>query len=113
MDQAEAILFQLTHRRRFQEFLPLKAILEAYFDQIDSLSQHRGQTLGVPTGFRDLDALTGGLQRSDLIIVAARPSMGKTSLALNIAQNAAAPPHDVPVAVFSLEMSEDQLVHSG
>lgn len=110
VDQAEAILFQLTHRRRFQEFLPLKTILEEYFDQIDSISQHRGQTLGVPTGFRDLDALTGGLQRSDLVIVAARPSMGKTSLALNIAQNAAAPPHNVPVAVFSLEMSKEQLV---
>ena len=110
VDQAEAILFQLTQRRRFQEFLPLKTILEEYFDQIDSISQHRGQTLGVPTGFRDLDALTGGLQRSDLVIVAARPSMGKTSLALNIAQNAAAPPHNVPVAVFSLEMSKEQLV---
>ena len=64
----------------------------------------------MPTGFRDLDALTGGLQRSDLIIVAARPSMGKTTLALNIAQHAAAPPHNVPVAIFSLEMSADQLV---
>ncbi|MAG36001.1 MAG: replicative DNA helicase [Dehalococcoidia bacterium] len=110
VDQAESILFQLTQRRRFQEFLPLKTLLEDYFDQIDFIHQHRGQTLGVPTGFRDLDALTGGLQRSDLIIVAARPSMGKTSLALNIGQNAASPAHNVPVAIFSLEMSKEQLV---
>ena len=110
VDQAEGILFRLTQRRRSKDALPLKVLLDDYFDQIDSLSQHRGQTLGVPTGFRDLDTLIGGLQRSDLIIVAARPSMGKTTLALNIAQQAAAPPHNVPVAIFSLEMSADQLV---
>ena len=108
-DQAEAILFRFTQRRRSKEFLPLKAILDDYYNQIDSLYDNPGQTLGVPTGFRDLDDLIGGLQRSDLIIVAARPSMGKTTLALNIAQHAAAPPHNVPVAIFSLEMSADQL----
>ena len=109
VDQAEAILFRLTQRRGSQQFLPLKTILDDYYSQLDALYEHRGQTLGTPTGFKDLDNLTGGLQRSDLIIVAARPSMGKTSLALNIAQNAAAPPHNVPVAIFSLEMSTDQL----
>jgi replicative DNA helicase len=77
VDKAEQILFGLTQRRRTQEFVPLAQVLESYFDQIDYIHQNRGKTFGVPTGFRELDELTGGLQRSDLIIVAARPGMGK------------------------------------
>lgn len=109
VDRAEQILFSLTQRRRSREFVAIRHVLEEYFDQIDFIHQHRGQTFGVPTGFRDLDRLTGGLQRSDLIVVAARPSMGKSSLALNFAHQAALH-HQIPVGFFALEMSRDQLV---
>ena len=109
VDKAEQILFGLTQRRSTQEFVPLAQVLENYFDQIDYIHQNQGKTFGVPTGFRDLDELTGGLQRSDLIILAARPGMGKTSFALNIAAHAALKNH-VTCGIFSLEMSRDQLV---
>jgi replicative DNA helicase len=92
-----------------QDFVPISNVLENYFDQIDYIHQHKGQTFGVPTGFKDLDELTGGLQRSDLIILAARPGMGKTSFALNMATHASLQGR-IPVGVFSLEMSRDQLV---
>ncbi|MGI8424527.1 MAG: replicative DNA helicase [Chloroflexota bacterium] len=109
VDKAEQILFTLTQRRRAREFIPISEVLEGYFDQIDYIHQHRGQTFGVPTGFTRLDELTGGLQRSDLIILAARPGMGKTSFALNMATHAALK-NNIPVGIFSLEMSKDQLV---
>ncbi len=109
VDKAEQVLFALTQRRRTREFVEIKEILENYFDQIDYIHQHRGQTFGVPTGFTKLDGLTGGLQKSDLIILAARPGMGKTSFALNMATHAALKNH-IPVGIFSLEMSKDQLV---
>src|SRR5687768_5798203 len=109
VDKAEQILFALTQRRRAREFIPISEVLEHYFDQIDYIHQHRGQTFGVPTGFTKLDELTGGLQRSDLIVLAARPGMGKTSFALNMATHAALK-SNIPVGIFSLEMSKDQLV---
>jgi replicative DNA helicase len=109
VDKAEQILFGLTQRRSAQEFVPLAQVLENYFDQLDSIHQNQGKTFGVPTGFVELDKLTGGLQRSDLIILAARPGMGKSSLALNIAAHAALKNH-VTCGIFSLEMSRDQLV---
>jgi replicative DNA helicase len=109
VDKAEQILFSLTQRRRAREFIPISEVLEQYFDQIDYIHQHRGQTFGVPTGFTRLDELTGGLQRSDLIVLAARPGMGKTSFALNMATHAALK-NNIPVGIFSLEMSKDQLV---
>ena len=109
VDKAEQILFALTQRRRAREFIPIAEVLEHYFDQIDYIHQHRGQTFGVPTGFTRLDELTGGLQRSDLIVLAARPGMGKTSFALNMATHAALK-NNIPVGIFSLEMSKDQLV---
>jgi replicative DNA helicase len=109
VDKAEQILFALTQRRRTQDFVAISNVLESYFDQIDYIHQHKGQTFGVPSGFKDLDDLTGGLQRSDLLILAARPGMGKTSLALNMATHAALSGR-TPVGVFSLEMSRDQLV---
>ncbi|MGH2350590.1 MAG: replicative DNA helicase [Chloroflexota bacterium] len=109
VDKAEQTLFALTQRRRAQEFVPISQVLENYFDQIDHIHQNRGQTFGVPTGFKKLDELTGGLQRSDLIVLAARPGMGKTSFALNIASHAALKNH-IAVGIFSLEMSRDQLV---
>ncbi|HEX2185124.1 MAG TPA: replicative DNA helicase [Chloroflexota bacterium] len=109
VDKAEQILFSLTQRRRAQEFVPISQVLENYFDQIDYIHQNKGKTFGVPTGFKKLDEITGGLQRSDLIILAARPGMGKTSFALNIASHAALKNH-ITVGIFSLEMSRDQLV---
>ncbi len=109
IDRSEQLLYQLVQRHRAQEFVPIREVLKDYFDQIDWIHQHRGTVIGVPTGFRALDELTGGLQRSDLIIVAGRPSMGKTAFVLNIARNAAVE-HHVPTAIFSLEMSREQLV---
>src|SRR5437667_10251872 len=78
-------------------------------NKLDQLHERRGTIVGVPTGFTDLDRLTGGLQRSDLIILAARPAVGKTSMALSLAHNAAVK-HQHSVAIFSLEMSKEQLV---
>ena len=92
-----------------RDFVSMGEVLDRFFDQIDYLQQHRGEVVGVATGFSDLDQLTGGLQRSDLIIVAARPSMGKTSLALGMAYGAAVQ-HKRTVGIFSLEMSAEQLV---
>jgi replicative DNA helicase len=109
VDKAEQILFALTQRRRAQEFVPIARVLDNYFEQLDYAHQHRGQVFGVPSGFKKLDEITGGLQRSDLIILAARPGMGKTSFVLNIAAHAAMK-NKVAVGVFSLEMSRDQLV---
>src|SRR5258706_6409869 len=84
-------------------------IIDSYYEQINYLQEHHGEVVGVPTGFRDLDEITGGLQRSDLIILAARPSVGKTSLALSLAYNVASIGQST-VGVFSLEMSREQLV---
>jgi replicative DNA helicase len=89
--------------------MPIRAVMRNVVDRIDFLSRNQDTLMGVPTGFTMMDRLLGGLQKSDLIILAARPAMGKTSLALNIAQNAAKR-YDARVAVFSLEMSNDQLV---
>ncbi len=109
LDQAERILFDVSQRRGAREFESIADVLERFFDQIDYLQQHRGSVVGVGTGFADLDQLTGGLQRSDLIIVAARPSVGKTAFALGIAYGAAVQ-HGKTVGIFSLEMSAEQLV---
>lgn len=109
LDQAERILFEVSQRRGAREFESIADVLERFFDQIDYLQQHRGSVVGVGTGFADLDQLTGGLQRSDLIIVAARPSVGKTAFALGIAYGAAVQ-HGKTVGIFSLEMSAEQLV---
>ncbi len=111
IDRAESELYAVSERRLAAGFSPLKQLLHDAFDRLDYLHTHRGEISGVRTGFPDLDALTTGLQPSDLVIVAARPSVGKTSLALNIAEHAAvgnAPPKSV--GIFSLEMSKEQLV---
>jgi replicative DNA helicase len=109
LDKAEAELFTVSQRRATQEFVHIGKVVDAYFEQINYLNEHRGEVVGVPTGYRDLDELTGGLQPSDLIILAARPSVGKTSLALSIAYNVALQAQGT-VGVFSLEMSREQLV---
>jgi replicative DNA helicase len=109
LDQAEGVIFGIAEGRITQDFVPLKDVLKETWDQIERIHKDQSLLSGVPSGFTDLDAKTGGFQKSDLIIIAARPGIGKTSLTLNIAQHAAIH-HKIPVAIFSLEMSEQQLV---
>jgi replicative DNA helicase len=108
LDEAEQLLFGVTQRQTLQDFVVIKQVLENFFDRIDELHQSRGEIVGVPTGFVDLDQLTGGLQPSDLIIVAARPSVGKSSFCFGIAYNAAVRAGK-KIGIFSLEMSREQL----
>ena len=109
IDSAEQALFGVSQRRVSRDMLPISEAIRNYFDHIEYLYEHRGEPLGIPTGFIDLDKMLGGLQRSDLIIIAARPGVGKTSLMLNMALNAARKFHQ-RVAIFSLEMSNEQIV---
>lgn len=109
LDRAETELFSVSRTHSANKFIALRDALEESFDRIDMLHKNKGAIRGVPTGFRDLDNILAGLQKSDLIILAARPSMGKSSLALNIAANVAIS-QKMPVGIFSLEMSKDQLV---
>ncbi|MBA3275744.1 MAG: replicative DNA helicase [Chloroflexia bacterium] len=109
LDSAEQALFTVSQRRQTKDFQSISDVLDRFFDQLDYLQQNRGEVVGVPTGFSDLDKLTGGFQRSDLLILAARPSMGKSALALGIAYGAAVQ-HGRKVGMFTLEMSAEQLV---
>ena len=109
IDRAEAELFAVSQRRVAAGFAPLKSLLHDAYDRLDYLHAHRGEISGIRTGFQDLDTLTTGLQKSDLVILAARPSVGKTSFALNIAEHAAVKDKK-SVGIFSLEMSKEQLV---
>ncbi len=109
LDRAEAELFAVSQRRNNQDFVHIGKVVNTLFSQIESMQERRGEVIGVPTGYHDLDELTGGLQPSDLIILAARPSVGKTSLALSLAYNVAFYANGT-VAIFSLEMSREQLV---
>ncbi len=109
IDRAEQIILGVSESRIHRDLMPVSAIMTTVVDRIDFLSRNQGQLMGVPTGFTMLDRLLGGLQKSDLIILAGRPGMGKSSFALSIAQNAAKQ-FGARVAVFSLEMSSDQLV---
>ena len=109
LDDAESKIFLVAQERTREGFTRIKELLWPTMERIESL-QHGGKTVtGVASGFADLDELTSGFQRSDLVIVAARPSMGKTAFTLNVAQHAAIE-HQVPVAFFSLEMSKESLV---
>jgi len=109
LDTAEQRLFGVSQKYLKQNFVPLAQVLHETFDRIDELHKERGKLRGIPTGFSDLDNLLGGLQKSDLVILAARPSMGKTSMALDIVRLVGVK-EKIPVGVFSLEMSKDQLV---
>ncbi|MFZ5364369.1 MAG: replicative DNA helicase [Patescibacteria group bacterium] len=109
LDRAEQKLFSVSQKYLKQIFIPIKNILTEAFDRIDELHREKGKLRGLTTGYRDLDNLLAGLQKSDLVILAARPSVGKTSLALDIARNVAIKAK-VPVGIFSLEMSKEQLV---
>ncbi len=109
VDRAEQIIFNVSERRVRRDLVAVRQIMHDVVDRVDYLHRHQGQILGVPSGFTQLDRLLGGFQKSDLIILAARPAVGKTSLALNFALNAARKFRKV-VAFFSLEMSSEQLV---
>jgi len=109
LDLAEKKIFEVSKDRIRPSFRPIKAVLKSAFEDIERLYSRKGHVAGVPTGFHDLDDLTGGLQHSDLIIIAGRPAMGKTSFALSIAAHAAMEER-VPSAIFSLEMSMSHVV---
>jgi len=109
LDQAEKKIFGIAQKNLSQAFLPVKASLEEAFERIDKLSKHEKGLRGLPTGFSDLDNMLGGLQKSDMIILASRPTLGKSSLALNIASYVGIS-EKIPVGIFSLEMSRDQVV---
>jgi replicative DNA helicase len=109
LDQAEQKIFKVAEKHLKGKFIPIKSILEESFERIDELHKDKDKLRGVPTGFKELDNVLAGLQPSDLIIIAARPSVGKTSLALNIAEHVAGG-EGISVALFSLEMSKEQLV---
>ena len=109
MDNAEKRILAVSSGKRSKDFVPLQEILLDTLEQIDARYNNKGSLTGLPTGFTELDHLTAGLQKSDLILVAARPSMGKTAFTLNIAAHVVLRARE-PVAFFSLEMSKEQLV---
>ena len=109
LEQAEAQLFAVSDQSLKQDLVSIESILTDSFDRMEELHRNKGQLRGVRTGYRDLDNMTAGLQRSDLIILAARPAMGKTTLVTNLAYNVATIAKQ-PVLFFSLEMSKEQLV---
>ncbi len=109
LDQAEQKLFSISQKSIQQKFEPLDKSLHEAFDRLDMLHKADGKMRGIPSGFYDLDNITAGFQKSDLIVIGARPSLGKSTLALDIARNAAKEV-DLPVGIFTLEMSKDQVV---
>jgi replicative DNA helicase len=109
VNDAEKAVFGVSERRLTHDLEPIRQVLSEYYDRIDYLARHRDETIGVPTGFIDLDRLLGGLQPSDLLIIAGRPGQGKSGFCLSAAKNAAQL-HKKHVALFSLEMSNEQLV---
>jgi replicative DNA helicase len=108
LDKAEKLIFEISQRHARSDFSHMREILAEYMNKLDQLHEHHGSIVGVATGFTDLDRLTGGLQKSDLIVLASRPGVGKTSFAMSIAHYAALKYHN-SIAFFSLEMSKDQL----
>lgn len=109
LSEAERKMMEVASRKNAGDFQHIKDVLVQTYDNIEKLHSRKGDVTGIPTGFRDLDRITAGFQRNDLIIVAARPSVGKTAFALNVAQNVATKT-DENVAIFSLEMGAEQLV---
>lgn len=108
LDQAEQMVFRLSQESSSRDFTPVRDTLAESFDRLDELSKNAGKLRGVPSGFRDLDNKLAGFQDNALIILAARPGVGKTAFSLNIAQNAAVR-YRIPVGIFSLEMSKEEL----
>ena len=110
LEDTEKRVFQLVQKRNTEDFTPIRQVVMNAMDRIEAASRQKGTVTGIATGFLDLDYRTAGLQPSDLILIAARPSMGKTAFVLNIAQHIAFK-LDLTVAIFSLEMSKEQLVN--
>ena len=110
MEDTEKRMFQLLQRHDTGDFVPIRTVVMNAMDKIESAAKNKGSVTGIPTGFTDLDYRTAGMQPSDLVLIAARPSMGKTAFVLNIAQHVAFKKH-LPVVIFSLEMSKEQLVN--
>lgn len=110
LDDTEKRVFQLVQKRSTEDFVPVRQIVMNAIDKIEAAARNKGSVTGIPTGFTDLDYRTAGMQPSDLILVAARPSMGKTAFELNLAQYMAFK-KNLTVALFSLEMSKEQLVN--
>lgn len=109
LDEAEQKIFAVSQKHIRQDFTPVKPILEEAFNRIDELHKNKGKLRGVPTGFKDLDNILAGLQKSNLIILGARPSVGKSSLALDLARHAAIK-EKLSVGIFSLEMSKEEVI---
>lgn len=109
VEQAEARLFEVSNKQVKQDIVSIEQVLSDSFERLDELHKDKGTIRGVPTGYKDLDGILAGLQRSDLFILAARPSMGKTAMVLNLAHNVAVQAEQ-PVLMFSLEMGKEQLV---
>lgn len=109
LDRAEQRIFSIAQKSLTQRFIPIKDGIEDAFERIDNLSKHKGGLRGLPTGFTALDNILAGLQKSDLIILASRPSLGKSAMAVNFAANIAIN-KKIPVGIFSLEMSKDQII---
>lgn len=109
LDKAEQTLFDVSQKHLKQNFIPIGSVLAESFDRLDELHKDKNSLRGIPTGFKGLDNVLAGLQKSNLVILAARPSMGKTTLALNIAHHVAVK-EGIPVGVFSLEMSKEELI---
>src|ERR687891_3023302 len=109
LDEAESAIFSVADDRLKAGFVPMRDLVKESFPKIEQLFEQKRLITGVPTGFVDLDAITRGFQKGDLVIIAARPSMGKTSLVLNVAQYVALQPDQGAVGVFSLEMSKESL----
>jgi replicative DNA helicase len=110
VENAERLLFQVAHEERAVDFREIGAILHDEIDKLEALSKGTADVTGTASGFRDIDSITGGFQPGNLVVIAARPAMGKSSLVCNIAENVALK-HQKPVALFSLEMSEMELAH--
>ena len=110
MEDTEKRVFQLVQKRTADDYVPIRTVVMNAMDKIEMAAKNKGNVTGIPTGFIDLDYRTAGMQPSDLVLIAARPSMGKTAFALNIAQYVAFR-KDMTVAIFSLEMSKEQLVN--
>ncbi len=110
LEDTEKRIFQLVQKRNTGDFVPIRQVVMNAMDKIESAARNKGAVTGIPTGFIDLDYRTAGMQPSDLVLIAARPSMGKTAFVLNIAQHVAFK-QNKSVAIFSLEMSKEQLVN--
>ncbi len=108
LDEAESVIFRIAKSMSIKNYYPVKELVGHAFETIEELYEKKSHITGVPTGYKDLDTLTAGMQSSDLIVVAGRPGMGKTAFALNVAENCAINDGN-PVAVFSMEMSKEQL----